>query len=103
MAVGMSDGKVDRISESFKQRLGGGWHFVPDFECRYSYGTAIAERGDVRAVLEVNHVPLLRISAGDGGEEIVSLPVLGAETVGALAASIAKAVARAREAGGRNA
>ena len=101
MAVGMSDGKVDRIGLYFRQRLGGGWEFEPDSANRYCYGTVIARRGDLKVVLEVSYTPLLRVSivgsTVDSGDDIVPLPLLAAETIGALAASIAWAIARARE------
>lgn len=101
MAVGMSDGKVDRIGLYFKQRLGSGWEFKLDSAKRYCYGTVIARRGDLRVVLEVSYTPLLRVSVvgstTDSAEDIVPLPLLAAETIGALAANIAWAIARARE------
>lgn len=101
MAIGMSDGKVDRIGLYFRQRLGSGWEFEPYDSARYCYGAVIARRGDLKVVLEVSYTPLLRISVvgrkADSREDIVPLPLLAAETTGALAASIAWAISRARE------
>ena len=97
MAIGMSDGKVDRIGLYFRQRLGKGWEFLDDDGNRYCYGAVIATRGDLKVVLEVSYTPLLRVSVLDSGADILPLPILGADTVGALAANIAWTISRARE------
>ena len=93
--------KADRIGSYFMQRLGAGWESSKDESGRYSYGAVSARRGDVRVVLEANHVPVLRVSFKgervDSGDDIIPLPVLPADKTGALAAGIAWAVSRARE------
>lgn len=99
MAIGMSDGKVSRVGLYFKQGLVRGWDFLPDERGRYGRGSVIARRGDVMAVLEIHHAPLLRVSVLDSTEDVVPLPFLPAEQLGFLAASIAWAIARAREYG----
>ena len=97
MAIGMSNGKVDRIGAYFMQRLGSGWLIEEDDAGKYSYGAVIARRGDVRVVLEIHYAPLLRVSVLDSREDVVPLPILGAEPLGVLASNVAWAIARARE------
>lgn len=99
MAIGMSNGKVDRIGAYFMQRLGNGWEIEDDTDGKHCYGAVMARRGDIRVVLEVHYAPILRIRVLDSRDDIIPLPILGAETIGVLAANIAWAAARAREYG----
>lgn len=97
MAIGMSNGKVDRIGHYFMQRLLKGWDIEEDRDNAYCYGAVIARRGDIKAVLDVSWAPFLRVSVLDSAEDLIPLPFLAAEQLGVLAASIAWSIARARE------
>ena len=97
MAIGMSNGKVDRVGLRFMQRLGPQWVIVEDTYRRYNYGAVIAERGDIRVVLDIGHAPLLRVAVLDSGDDIITLPFLNTDALGVLAADIANVVARAKE------
>ena len=97
MAIGMSRGKVDRVGLYFKQGLLREWEFEEDADGLYEYGAVIARRGDVKAVLDIGYAPFLRVSIGGGKEDLITLPLLETERLGVLAASIARAIARARD------
>lgn len=97
MAIGMSNGKAERVGLRFMQRLGPQWDIVEDTHRRYNYGAVIAKRGDLRVVLDIGHAPILRVAVLDSMDDLITLPFLATDALGVLAADIANAIARARE------